>query len=162
MEEDVQAHREKGGPRGGLRGLPLAVPVPEVPGPRATGHARATSSLRPAGSTESATGYNNRNKKNRNTRWVSDHCGRVHRRCHVHLLDIYNFSRAARPVDDLLVIEMASHNSGRAWRQLADFTFGGGRAARIVPRSARPRGSRRFASFPRCRTRTRGPSGRRS
>ena len=80
---------------------------------------------------ESATGYNNRNKKNRNTpRWVSDHCGRVHRRCHVHLLDIYNFfSRRPGPVDDLLVIEMASHNSAKSWRQLADFTYGGGQAA---------------------------------
>jgi hypothetical protein len=103
---------------------------------------------------ESATGYNNRNKKNRNTpRWVSDHCGRVHRRCHVHLLDIYNFfASRPGPVDDLLVIEMASHNSGRAWRQLADFTFGGGRAAYgIVPppgSPARVAALRKFPSLP--------------
>ena len=103
---------------------------------------------------ESATGYNNHNRKNRNTdRWISDHCGRVHRRCHVHLLDIYNFFLTRPgPIDDLLVIEMASYNSAKSWRQLADFTFGGARAAYGIepPREsiARSQALQKFSTLP--------------
>uniref|UniRef100_A0A7S2C259 Sulfotransferase domain-containing protein n=1 Tax=Octactis speculum TaxID=3111310 RepID=A0A7S2C259_9STRA len=83
---------------------------------------------------ESSAAYNNRNQKGQNSPfWVSSHCDRVHRRCHVHQLDIYNWLVHERkrgvPIDDFLVVEMVSSKSNINWRQFRDFVIGGGRAA---------------------------------
>jgi len=82
---------------------------------------------------ESATAYNNRNKEGQNTaRWISDHCDRVHRRCHVHQLDIWNYFAHERPgmfMDDFLLVEMTSSKSQENWERFRDFTLGGGQYA---------------------------------
>jgi len=87
---------------------------------------------------ESSAGYNN--KRNENTpEWLADHCNRFHRRCHLHLLDVYNFFRERDgPINDLLVLDMDKARSVQNWRDLAAFVYGGSEAvygaSTVLPR----------------------------
>lgn len=55
-------------------------------------------------------------------RWNAAHCSRHYARCHVHLLDVYNWlSTRSSPLDDVLILETAKWRSEANWHQFSEF-----------------------------------------
>lgn len=78
---------------------------------------------------ESSAAFNNpaNGRGGNSPTWNAQHCSRHYRRCHVHLLDVYNWlDKRGRPLDDVLILETARGWRSQAnWAHLVDFACAG-------------------------------------